>query len=85
DVSQTDCQNYMRGNRPFDYSKQPRAINTGIAQSGNYVASTSNQDTPMTPEQYAKYLQYLDEKNRANNIVYETQTLKSKDIGVNSL
>ncbi|WP_065344249.1 zonular occludens toxin domain-containing protein [Acinetobacter gyllenbergii] len=85
DVSQSDCQNYMRGNRPFDYSKQPTNMNSNI-HNGNYVAASVQQDKPMTPEQYAKYLQYLDDKNQAKNSVYESQTLTSQPInGANSL
>lgn len=81
DIVQADCRNYMNGYRPFDYSHQ---VKTGISanptQSTSSFSVSQQQEKPMTPEQYAKYLQYLSSLNHANNVVVETQTLSSNII-----
>lgn len=80
-ITQADCQNYMKGYRPFDYSKQQNNgfTNTSTQSQPSYLAQTEPQQQ-LTPHQYAKYLQYLSSLNHANNVVVETQTLSSNII-----
>ncbi len=64
EVSQSDCEKLIKDNdRPFNYFKNDQNIN----QNMNAQASPVAQEKPMTAEQYAKYMQYLD--SQANNHV----------------
>lgn len=78
DVTEQDCKKIIAGDRPFNYFEQQGEKN-GISNQNN--ASTNNtlssqQNTSqtvqkMTPEQYAKYLQYLENNNQAQNYVQD--------------
>lgn len=64
EVSQSDCEKLIKDNdRPFNYFKNDQNTNHNI----NAQASPVAQEKPMTAEQYAKYMQYLD--SQANNQV----------------
>lgn len=63
-ATQSDCEKLIKENdRPFDYFKNDQNTN----QNMNPQASPVAQEKPMTAEQYAKYMQYLD--SQANNHV----------------
>lgn len=85
-MSQEDKQRIMDGDRPFNYFAQNKnTIQNGVSAQAtntslNQVTAMQQQDK-MTPEQYYKYIQYLDDTNQANNVIAETQTLTySRDI-----
>ncbi|WP_216062353.1 hypothetical protein [Acinetobacter soli] len=76
DVSQDDCKKIMSGDRPFNYFQEQQ---NGISTQNNFSANStqaSQQNTQqtnakMTTEQYAKYLQYLEDNNQAQNYVQD--------------
>ncbi|KXZ67581.1 Zonular occludens toxin (Zot) [Acinetobacter venetianus] len=75
-VSESDCKKLIEsGDRPFNYFASEPNNNF---QQPNSLQQTQpiQQENKMTPEQYIKYLEYLDQTNQANNVVIETQTLK---------
>jgi len=73
DVSQDDCRRVIEdGDRPFNYFQQPQQQ---VVQ--QQPANTSTVAPKMTPEQYYKYLQYMEETQQAQNTVVQTQTLTS--------
>lgn len=74
EVSQSDCKNLIENNdRPFNYFAQGQQ--NGLNNSSNITTNnqvSSQQNTAqtvqkMTLEQYAKYIQYLEDQNQANN------------------
>lgn len=70
DVSSADCKKLIENNdRPFNYFKGNQnelATQNGLTQ----VDQQNNQQVPqMTAQQYAKYLQYLESTQMANNQV----------------
>ena len=79
-VSESDCRRLIdNGDRPFNYF----AENKNLQQQQPEKLSNTQQNTEqkMTPQQYIKYLQYLEDNNQANNVIQETQTLTySRDI-----
>lgn len=67
-VSKEDCYRLANGDRPFDYfSEQQTAQNT--------MQQPVQQPQKMTPDEYAKYLQYLNDNNQANNQNYVSSSL----------
>ncbi|MDH2021025.1 zonular occludens toxin domain-containing protein [Acinetobacter ursingii] len=94
DVSQADCERLIKNNdRPFNYFAQGQQ-NGLLAKDGitpdrqvSGKQDTSQTVSKMTPEQYTKYLQYLDDNRQAqqaNN--YVQPNLQRNDItGSNSL
>lgn len=65
EVSQSDCEKLIKDNdRPFNYFKNDQNTNQNMNAQASPVAQT---EKPMTPEQYAKYLQYVE--SQANNQV----------------
>lgn len=67
-VSKEDCYRLANGDRPFDYfSEQQTAQNT--------MQQPVQQLQKMTPDEYAKYLQYLNDNNQANNQNYVSSSL----------
>lgn len=77
DVSQADCERLIKNNdRPFNYfSGQQNGLlaKDGTASDRQVLGQqdTSKTVSKMTPEQYAKYLQYLEQNNQANNVVQD--------------
>ena len=66
-VSESDCKKLIEnGDRPFNYFAEQRQ-QTSISENRTTIIS-DDQDKKMTPEQYAKYLQYLTQQNVANNV-----------------
>ncbi|MFW1838160.1 zonular occludens toxin domain-containing protein [Acinetobacter gyllenbergii] len=78
-VSEADCKKLIdQGDRPFNYFAQ---------QENSMQANNVQREQKMTPDQYAKYLQYIDDQNQASNVVLETQTLRNTQniTGANAL
>lgn len=76
DVSQDDCKKIMSGDRPFNYfQEQQNGLSTQNNISSNSTLSSQQNTTQtvpkMTAEQYAKYLQYLENNNQAQNYVQD--------------
>jgi len=76
DVSQDDCKKIISGDRPFNYfQEQQNALSTQNNLSTNNTQASQQNTTQtvskMTPEQYAKYLQYLENNNQAQNYVQD--------------
>lgn len=78
DVSQEDCKRLIEdGDRPFNYFAQGQnnAYNNQSNTTTNNQISAQQNTTQtvqkMTPEQYAKYLQYLENNNQAQNYVQD--------------
>ena len=74
DVSQADCKKIINGDRPFNYfaGQQNGLNNSSNITTNNQVSGQQNttQAVPkMTAEQYARYIQYLEDQNQANNQV----------------
>lgn len=71
-VSSSDCQRLIeQGDRPFNYFAQQQNTMTV----SNNAAPAQQREQKMTAEQYAKYLQYLEDKNMANNQNYVSSSL----------
>ncbi|EXB78560.1 zonular occludens toxin domain-containing protein [Acinetobacter sp. 272263] len=85
DVSTDDCKRLIDdGDRPFNYFSNTSA-NAVSANNINNVQNVSNDQAVysqhrMTPEQYYKYLQYLEQTQQANNVVVESNNLTSRQI-----
>lgn len=78
DVNQNDCKRLIEdGDRPFNYfaQGQQNALNNSSNTTPNNQISGQQNTTQtvqkMTPEQYAKYLQYLEDNNQAQNYVQD--------------
>ncbi|MGG2098503.1 zonular occludens toxin domain-containing protein [Acinetobacter haemolyticus] len=87
-VSQDDCKKLIEnGDRPFNYFVDQNNRNGSMIADNNrgFVSMGQDQQQKMTPDQYARYLQYLADTNTANNVVIETQTLKSQGFAASSL
>lgn len=78
EVKQSDCKNLIEHNdRPYNYFAQDQ--NNGFNTQANNTTNnqiSSQQNTAqtvskMTPEQYAKYLQYLEQQNQSQNYVQD--------------
>ncbi|WP_149931319.1 zonular occludens toxin domain-containing protein [Acinetobacter soli] len=76
DVNQNDCKRLIEdGDRPFNYfaqGQQNGLNNSSNITTNNQVSGQQNttQAVPkMTAEQYARYIQYLEDQNQANNQV----------------
>lgn len=71
DVSANDCRKLIeQGDRPFNYFAQNNQQQGQFGEMSKPVESTKQTSQPkMTAEQYAKYLQYID--NTANNQVQD--------------
>ncbi|MAK30802.1 zonular occludens toxin domain-containing protein [Acinetobacter sp.] len=79
DVSQDDCKKIIAGDRPFNYFVQGQqnafdnqANTTANTTANSTVSGQQNTSQPvpkMTAEQYAKYIQYLEDQNLAANSV----------------
>ena len=94
-VSQQDCRKIMSGDRPFNYFANNQVNNYAQHNQPNIQANntisgqqnTSQYLSPMTADQYARYLQYLDDQRQsqqANN--YIQPNLQPKIIsGANAL
>ncbi|MCU4380022.1 zonular occludens toxin domain-containing protein [Acinetobacter haemolyticus] len=81
-IAQEDCKRLIeQGDRPFNYFADQNNRNGSMVADNNnrgFVSMGQEQQQKMTPDQYARYLQYLTDSNTANNVVIETQTLKSQ-------
>ncbi|WP_111828263.1 zonular occludens toxin domain-containing protein [Acinetobacter colistiniresistens] len=76
-MSQKDCRRYVSGDRPFDYFT--REQDRQFAQMPSQIQPMSQNQT--APSDFdAKYHQFREENNRANNVVYETSSLSSRPI-----
>lgn len=79
DVSQDDCRRLIEdGDRPFNYFAnngysygQSNQNTTATSNSISGQQNTSQAVSKMTPEQYYKYLQYLEDNNQAQNYVQD--------------
>ncbi len=76
EVTQQDCKKIIAGDRPFNYfeqkGQQNGLSNQNSSPTNNTLSSqqnTSQTVQKMTPEQYAKYLQYLENNNQAQNYI----------------
>lgn len=79
-VSKEDCFRLANGDRPFDYfAVQQTAQPNQPIQNFN-----QSSEQKMSAEQYAKYLQYLDEKSQSNNYV-QSHLQQNPVGGANSL
>ncbi|WP_151721266.1 zonular occludens toxin domain-containing protein [Acinetobacter ursingii] len=90
EVSQEDCRRLIEnGDRPFNYFAhgQNDVSNQYGNSTNNQVygqQNTSQAVSKMTPEQYYKYLQYLEQSNQANNLVQDNLQ-RSHITGANAL
>lgn len=66
------CERWLSGDKPFNYSKPPQPQNL---QQTTLPVQTVSTDK-MTPDEYMKYLEYVQGRQQANNVVVETQTLR---------
>lgn len=78
DVNQNDCKRLIEdGDRPFNYfaqGQQNGLNNSSNTTTNNQISGQQNTTQTlhkMTPEQYAKYLQYLEDNNQAQNYVQD--------------
>lgn len=70
DVSESDCKKLMAGDRPFNYFAEKKDTLTPTTSTTNLSTQQQTQNK-MTPDEYARYLQYLDDKNQSHNYVQD--------------
>lgn len=86
EVSQSDCQKLMNGDRPFNYfasNNQNTSNNIQQVNQKDAIAQTSPVDR-MSHDQNAKYEQYLQSQQIQNNAVYQRIQAKVTN-GANNL
>lgn len=70
DVSQEDCKKIIAGDRPFNYFSQQQQNQQFQTQQNTNIQQQQTTKT-MSPTEYAKYLQYLEEQNQSQNYVQD--------------
>jgi len=81
DVDASVCQRLINeGDRPFNYFANPtNGLNSMSGATGlqdNSANLTTNRAIQLTPAESKAYLEYMQDRNQANNIVVESQTLR---------
>ncbi|WEH87861.1 hypothetical protein PX669_00145 (plasmid) [Acinetobacter soli] len=69
DVSQDDCKKIISGDRPFNYFSEQQNQQFQTQQNPNIQQQQTTKT--MSPTEYAKYLQYLEEQNQSQNYVQD--------------
>ncbi|WP_151780155.1 zonular occludens toxin domain-containing protein [Acinetobacter bereziniae] len=71
-VSANDCKNLIdKGDRPYNYFAEQKSNNLGNSTLGSQTQVTNTEK--MSPEQYAKYIQYLESQAPKNFVSPELQ------------